>query len=153
MSTKTRKACFGLIVGNRGFFPDALAREGRAHMRRLLKELGCSVVSLGEKDTKFGCVETWEEAKKCAGLFREKREDIDGVIVTLPNFGDERGVADTLKMADLGVPVLIHAWEDDPKKMSIEHRRDSFCGKMSACNNLVQYGIPFTLTKRHTMDP
>ena len=68
------------------------------------------------------------------------------MIVTLPNFGDERGVADTLKMAGLDVPVLIHAWADDPKKMTIKHRRDSFCGKMSSCNNLVQYGIPFSLT-------
>ncbi len=148
-----QKTTFGLIVGNRGFFPDALAREGRAVVVDRLKKLGYGCVALGQKDTKFGAVETWQDAKKCAALFREKREEIDGVIVTLPNFGDERGVADTLKMAGLDVPVLIHAWEDEKAKMSITQRRDSFCGKMSACNNLVQYGIPFSLTKRHTMDP
>ena len=148
-----KKNCFGLIVGNRGFFPDKLAKEGRTFMMALLKKLGYNVVVLGEKDTKFGSVETWEDAKKCADLFKKKRDSIDGVIVTLPNFGDERGVADTLKLADLNVPVLIHAWADDPAKMTIKHRRDSFCGKMSACNNLMQYRIPFTLTSQHTMDP
>jgi len=148
-----RKTCFGLIVGNRGFFPDALASQGYKTMTGLLKKLGYSCVVLGPKDTKFGTVETWEDAKKCAALFKRKKAQIDGVIVTLPNFGDERGVADTLKMAELDVPVLMHAWSDDPKKMDLRHRRDSFCGKMSACNNLVQYGIPFSLTTLHTMDP
>jgi len=53
----------------------------------------------------------------------------------------------------LKVPVLVHAFDDDPSAMSIKDRRDSFCGKMSVCNNLRQYGIPFTLTRRHTMRP
>ncbi|HIJ74347.1 MAG TPA: fucose isomerase [Candidatus Hydrogenedentes bacterium] len=148
-----KKTCFGLIVGNRGFFPDELARDGRTAMLGLLKKLGYATVALTTRDTKFGSVETWEDAKKCAALFKAKREQIDGVIVTLPNFGDERGVADTLKMAGLDVPVLVHAWGDDPKKMSIKHRRDSFCGKISVCSNLLQYDIPFSLTSAHTMDP
>jgi len=150
---QTKKTCFGLIVGNRGFFPDHLAQEGHKTMTSLLKKLGFSTVVLTDKDTKFGSVETWDDAKKCADLFKKKREDIDGVIVTLPNFGDERGVADTLKMAGLDVPVLVHAWDDVPGHMSIKNRRDSFCGKVSACNNLVQYGIPFSLTADHTMNP
>ena len=37
--------------------------------------------------------------------------------------------------------------------MTIKDRRDSFCGKMSACNNLSQYGIPYSLTTRHTEAP
>jgi L-fucose isomerase-like protein len=149
----TNKLTFGVIVGNRGFFPDALAKEGHAFMTGFLKKAGHGCVILSERDTKFGSVETWDDAKTCADLFKKNRDKIDGVIVTLPNFGDERGVADTLKMAALDVPVLIHAWDDTPGKMSIEHRRDSFCGKMSVCNNLVQYGIPFSLTALHTMDP
>ena len=147
------KLTFGVIVGNRGFFPDALAKEGHAFMTSFLKKAGHGCVILSERDTKFGSVETWEDAKKCADLFKKNRDKIDGVIVTLPNFGDERGVADTLKMAALDVPVLVHAWDDTLGKMSIQHRRDSFCGKMSACNNLIQYGIPFSLTALHTMDP
>ncbi|NQT92003.1 MAG: fucose isomerase, partial [Lentisphaerae bacterium] len=100
-------------------------------MLEVLKNAGFQVVALTPKDTKFGSVETWEDAKKCAALFKRNSEKIDGVIVTLPNFGDERGVADTLKLAELGVPVLIHAFPDDASKMTIKNRRDSFCGKMS----------------------
>jgi L-fucose isomerase-like protein len=148
-----KKTCFGLIVGNRGFFPDALAQEGHAVMTALLSRLGYEVVVLGPDVTKFGAVVTWDDSKKCAELFKKNSDRIDGVIVTLPNFGEERGIADALKLAGLNVPVLVHAWQDDPAKMSIQHRRDSFCGKMSCCNNLMQYGIPFTLTERHTMAP
>src|SRR4029079_17897347 len=89
----------------------------------------------------------------CAALFRANRENIDGIIVTLPNFGDERGVAETLRMAGLNVPVLIHASADDPAKMGIDFRRDAFCGKMSVCNVLTQYGIPYSLTSLHTQRP
>ena len=150
---KAKKMTFGLLVGNRGFFPDALVRDGYGIMAGLLKTLGYGVVVLGEKETKFGSVETWQDAKKCAGLFKKNRERIDGVIITLPNFGDERAAADALRLAGLNVPVLVHAWADDPDKMTITHRRDSFCGKISVCNNLLQYRIPFTLTREHTMAP
>lgn len=150
---KDKTTCFGLIVGNRGFFPDVLAERGYTTMTRLLKQWGYEVVVLGLTDTKYGSVETWDDAKLCAELFRKERDRIDGVIVTLPNFGDERGIADTLRLAGLDVPVLVHAWQDEAAKMTIQHRRDSFCGKMSVCNNLKQYGIPFSLTLRHTMDP
>ena len=37
--------------------------------------------------------------------------------------------------------------------MGIAFRRDSFCGKMSICNNLKQYGIPYSLTRLHTEAP
>ena len=88
-----------------------------------------------------------------ADLFRAHRDEIDGVLVTPPNFGDERGTSNTLRFAELGVPVLVQAFPDDPAKMDLQWRRDSFCGKMSLCNNLRQYGIPFTLTALHTVDP
>ena len=144
---------FGLIVGNRGFFPDHLAKSGREEMIAVLEQAGYGFVAPGPEDTKFGAVETRAEAARCADLFRKQRDSIDGVIVTLPNFGDERGVADTLRMADLGVPVLVQATPDTPGLMTIRDRRDSFCGKMSVCNNLTQYGIPYSLTTRHTETP
>ena len=149
----TRAMTFGVIVGNRGFFPDHLAKSGRADMIAVLEKAGHNVVVAGPEDTKYGAVETRAEAGKCADLFKRHRETLDGVIVTLPNFGDERGIADTLRMAGLDVPVLIQATPDTPGLMSIRDRRDSFCGKMSACNNLTQYGIPYSLTTRHTEAP
>ena len=145
-----RSQTIGVIVGNRGFFPDHLAKTGREEMLAVLEKAGVTAVALGPNDTKHGAVETREEARKCADLFRQHRDAIEGVIVTLPNFGDERGIADTLRMADLNVPVLVQATPDTPSLMAIQDRRDSFCGKMSACNNLKQYGIRYSLTSRHT---
>jgi L-fucose isomerase-like protein len=144
---------FGMIVGNRGFFPDHLAQSGRSEMLAALEKAGYQAVAPGPQDTKFGAVETRAESTCCADLFKKHRESIDGVIVTLPNFGEERAIADTLRMADLNVPVLVQATPDTPGRMTIQDRRDSFCGKMSACNNLTQYGIPYSLTTRHTEAP
>jgi L-fucose isomerase-like protein len=148
-----RKMTMAVIVGNRGFFPDHLAKSGREEMMQALARAGMDCVVLGPDQSKYGAVETYEEAKRCAALFQKNRERIDGVIVTLPNFGDERAIADTLRLAGLDVPVLMQATPDDPTKMSIAARRDSFCGKMSACNNLRQYGIPYSLTALHTVSP
>jgi len=148
-----KKMTMGVIVGNRGFFPDHLAKSGREEMLRVLAEAGMEVVALTPEESKYGAVETREESRRCAELFKKNRERIDGVIVTLPNFGEERAIADALRLADLRVPVLIQATPDDPKKMTIAFRRDSFCGKMSACNNLRQYGIPYSVTTLHTEAP
>jgi L-fucose isomerase-like protein len=150
---KNKKMTFGLLVGNRGFFPGHLAESGRKEMLDALARAGHQAVVLDPSESRYGAVESYEEARRCAALFRSRADEIDGIIVTLPNFGDERAVADTLRMARLDVPVLIQATPDTPSKLSISHRRDSFCGKMSVCNNLTQYGIPFSLTANHTVAP
>ena len=150
ISKSSQNITFGIIVGNRDVFPDHLAKEGRLEIIELMKELGYYYVILSEEDTNFGCVETYEDAKKSALLFKSNKEKISGVVVILPNFGDEKGVANTLKIANLNVPVLIHAASDDLDKMDRSHRRDAFCGKISVTSVLYQYGIPFTLTKYHT---
>ena len=148
-----RKMMMGVIVGNRGFFPDHLAKTGWEEIVRVLQKAGIEPVVLGPEQSKHGAVETYEDAKRCADLFKSKGGALDGVIVTLPNFGDERAIADTLRLARLGIPVLVQATPDTQSKMAITHRRDSFCGKMSACNNLTQYGIPYSLTTLHTEAP
>src|SRR5271165_6315049 len=148
-----KKMTMGLIVGNRGFFPDHLAKTGREEILRVLQAAGIEVVALTPEESKYGAVETRAESHHCAELFKRNRERIDGVIVTLPNFGEERAIADTLRLADLNVPVLVQATPDSASKMSIKFRRDSFCGKMSACNNLSQYGIPYSITTQHTEAP
>ena len=141
---------FGLIVGNRGFFPDHLARSGREQMIAALTAAGYEVVCPTPEQTKHGAVENRAHAKIVADLFRQNRDRIDGVIITLPNFGEEKAMADALRLADLNVPVLIHAFPDTADRMLIADRRDSFCGKMSICNNLKQYRIPYSLTTLHT---
>jgi len=143
----------GLIVGNRGFFPDHLCISGREVVLKVLESEGVQVIALEPEDTPHGSVESLSDARKCADLFKRHRDEIDGVLVTLPNFGDERAIANSLRWAELNVPVLIQAFPDESGAMTIADRRDSFCGKMSACNNLKQYGIKYSLTDLHTVDP
>jgi L-fucose isomerase-like protein len=144
---------FGLIVGNRGFFPAELARQGREEMLRVLGSLGYNAICLTPEDSRHGACESLAEAHRCADLFKAHRDEIDGIIVTLPNFGDERAIANALRYAGLDVPVLVQATPDEPTKMLVAHRRDSFCGKMSACNSLWQFGIRYSLTRSHTVAP
>jgi L-fucose isomerase-like protein len=143
----------GVIFGNRDFFPDHLVTSARADIEELLAHEGLGAVVLSEKDSKLGGVETHADATRCAELFRSRAAEIDGVLVVLPNFGDEKGVADTLKLARLEVPVMVQAYPDELDRLAPASRRDAFCGKISVCNNLRQYGIPFTLTRRHTVHP
>ena len=150
---KVKPATLGVIVGNRGFFPDHLCDTGRKTILKVLAEEGINTIALTPEDTKFGTVETLNDAQKLVNLFKLHRDEIDGVLVTLPNFGDERAIANTLRWAELNVPVLVQAFPDDPLNMTLADRRDSFCGKMSACNNLRQYGIKYSITTLHTVDP
>jgi L-fucose isomerase-like protein len=147
------RATLAVILGNRDFFPDRLVSEARRDLAALFEQLDLEAVVLEEHETKLGSVETFQHARQCADLFRAHHDAIDGVLVCLPNFGDEKGVADTLRLADLDVPVLVQAYPDDLGQLSVERRRDAFCGKISVCNNLRQYGIPFTLTEDHTVHP
>jgi L-fucose isomerase-like protein len=147
------KTTLGVIFGNRDFFPDQLISEARQDILEVLDELGIGSVMLDEGTTELGAVETWEDAKKCAALFKERQDDIDGILVCLPNFGDEKGVAETIKLSGLQVPILVQAYPDDLDQLIPSRRRDGFCGKISVCNNLYQYGFPFTITERHTVHP
>ncbi len=143
----------GVIFGNRDFFPDHLVSEARKDILALFHEMNITGIMLAETDTKLGSVESYAHSKACAELFKANREKIDGILVVLPNFGDEKGVADTLKLSGLHVPILIQAYPDHLQALNVERRRDSFCGKISVCNNLRQYGFDFSLTSLHTSHP
>ncbi len=139
-----------VIFGNRDFFPDQLVAEARRDLQKLFAELDIEAVTLSEQDTKLGAVETWQNAVQCGDLFRSQKHRIDGILVCLPNFGDEKGVADSIRLSELNVPILVQACSDDLDQFGLERRRDAFCGKISACNNLRQYGFKYTLTRDHT---
>jgi L-fucose isomerase-like protein len=141
---------FGLVVGTRAFFNPKLAADGRADLVSMLERRGYACVLPDAKATPNGAIESRTDAARCASVFQAHRGKIDGIIVSLPNFGDELGVVQTLEQAKLKVPVLVHAFDDDVDKVDISHRRDAFCGKVSVCNNLKQYGIQWTDTAEHT---
>jgi L-fucose isomerase-like protein len=148
--TAQRKMTFGIVVGNRGFFPHHLARTGRDEIIAVLEAAGATPIVLSPEESNYGAVETYTEAERCAELFKKHAHAIDGIIVTLPNFGEERGIVDAIRLSGLKVPVLVQATPDRSDDMTIAMRRDSFCGKMSCCNNMMQYGIDYSLTTLHT---
>lgn len=149
----TSQTTLGVIVGNRDFFPDVLITEGRKDILEVFQELGIRPIILDDDATKLGAVETWEHAKKCAALFKQHQDEIEGILVCLPNFGDEKGIAETINLSGLRVPILVQAYPDDLNQLIPSRRRDAFCGKISVCNNLYQFGFPYTVTEQHTVHP
>jgi L-fucose isomerase-like protein len=145
------KSKLGVIIGNRDFFPDKFVAEARSEVIELLGKLNIEPILLNETDSKLGGVEIFAEAKKCADLFKKHRDEIEGILVVLPNFGDEKGIAETIKLSGLNVPVLVQAYPDDLNKMDVVNRRDAWCGKISVCNNLYQFGIKYSLTTKHVV--
>lgn len=144
------KISFGIIIATRNIFNFKLAVEARKKALEKLTQMGFEYIILPESETPTGNIEGYEDAVKCARFFKQNAEKIDGIIVILPNFGDELGVVNTIKMSGLNVPVLVQACDDDNDKVGVKERRDAFCGKLSVCNNLYQYGIKFTNTAYHT---
>ena len=151
VSMTSSKTTFALFFGNRGFFPASLIAEAREELPRLLKEWGHHVLVLEESATRYGAVETPREGEIYANFLRENRGVYGGVILCLPNFGDETGAVAALKEA--GVPILIQAYPDDLDKMAPEVRRDAFCGKFSIMDVFCQYGLKFTALKPHVVRP
>ncbi len=146
-----QKTTFALFFGNRGFFPASLIAQAREELPRVLKSWGHEVIMLEEDATRYGAVETRQEGECYANFLREKHGKFGGVIVCLPNFGDEFGAVTALKEAN--VPILIQAYPDELDKMEPALRRDSFCGKISVMDVFRQYGLKFTALKPHVVNP
>lgn len=146
-----QKSTFALFFGNRGFFPASLIAEARETLPKVLKEWGHNVILLDEDATRHGAVETAIEGQTYANFLYENKGKYDGVILCLPNFGDETGASTALKEA--GVPILIQAYPDEMDKMSPSQRRDGFCGKISIADVFRQHNIKFTALKPHVVHP
>ncbi len=148
---KNGKSTFALFFGNRGFFPASLIADARDELPRVLEEMGHKTLTLDETATRYGAVETTREGEVYANFLQQNRGKYDGVILCLPNFGDETGAVAALQEAD--VPILIQAYPDDMDKLSPALRRDAFCGKLSITDVFRQYGVKFTTLKPHVVKP
>ncbi len=146
-----QKSTFALFFGNRGFFPASLIAEARDTLPRVLREWGHDVLIMDESATRYGAVETTREGQLYANFLHEHRGEFDGVILCLPNFGDETGAVAALK--DANVPILLQAYPDDLDKMAPAQRRDAFCGKLSIADVFRQHDVKFTALKPHVVRP
>ena len=140
---KQRKVKLGFIPANRGFFSDKLAAKMRKETLGVLRAAGATVVVPSSNDTKIGCVETLDEAIKVGRMFRER--GVEGIVVSAVNFGDEQGVAITIKEAGLDVPILIVGCQEEAVLSPDIERRDSFCGLLSIGEALRQLGRPYSV--------
>ena len=139
-----KKTTFALYFGNRGFFPGELIASAREDMCAALDKCGFGYIIMDESLTRYGAVETIAEGKLYASFLEEHKGEYDGIILSLPNFGDENGAAVAFRSVD--VPILVQAFPDELDKMDFAHRRDTMCGKMAMCNLLRQMDIKYTLT-------
>jgi L-fucose isomerase-like protein len=145
------KLTFALYFGNRGFFPESLIASARSEVAEAVARAGHASIVLDEKATRFGAVEGAEEGRRYAGFLEDHAGKYDGVIISLPNFGDENGAIAALR--DCGVPILIQAYPDEAGKMDFQRRRDAYCGKFSIMDVFCQYGLPFTALEPHVAHP
>lgn len=152
MKHTMEQTTLAVLFGNRNFFPSDLLAAAQKDMLDVMESLGIRTIMLTSEQTPYGGVETYQDAKVAAEMLKQHRDDIDGIVVALPNFGDEKAIADSIRLSGINVPVLIQAEADSLDKMGLATRRDSFCGKISLCNNLRQYGIPFSLTTQHVCE-
>ncbi|MFV0376840.1 MAG: L-fucose/L-arabinose isomerase family protein [Mangrovibacterium sp.] len=147
---KAAKTTLGVIIATRNIFNYKLAVDSRKKVLDKLDAMGFDHIILPESETPTGNIEGYADAVKCGALFKKNADSIDGILVVLPNFGDELGVVNSIQLSGLKVPILVVAVDDDNDKVDVKSRRDAFCGKLSVCNNFYQYGIKFTDTIYHT---
>ena len=144
------KMTFALYIGNRGFFPGEVIESARQEMIAAIEASGNFCIYPDVKRTAYGAVETAKEGRLFAEFLEENRGKFQGIVLCLPNFGDENGALAALKDAE--VPILVQAYPDELGKMDFAHRRDAMCGKFAMCNVLRQAGIPFTQTAAFVED-
>ena len=115
---------FGVVVGSREFFNGAPALAIRAEIQ--LAALGIWGVSLPAEETLNGAVQSRADARLYADFFRSRRDDIDGLVILLPNFGDEIAIAELVDLARLDVPILLQA-SNDARSTGCDRRPGVVC--------------------------
>ncbi len=145
------KMKLALLVANRGFFPSSVIESAYAEMKSAFAKAEVECLTFEEGKTKYNAVESTTDGNQYHQFLAEHRGEYDGLVVCLPNFGDENGIKAALRGID--VPVLIQAYPDELGKMDFEHRRDAFCGKFALTSVLTQMGVKYTDYTPFTVAP
>ncbi len=140
-----------LLIANRGFFPSSTIASARQEMVRAMRLAGIEPLLIDEGATRHGAVETASEGEVFARFLAHMRGNFDGLVLCLPNFGDENGIKAAI--AEAGVPVLLQAYPDEIGQMDFAHRRDAFCGKMALTSVLRQMDYRYTAFSPFVVHP
>ena len=115
ISYEKSKINFRTLISATGDSFRNLDSQARKEVQEVLKKLGYRLLIMDSNLTRFGAVESPEEGRKYAKFLEDNRGKFDGVILCLPNFGDETGAVSALQDAD--VPIYILAYPDELDKM------------------------------------
>lgn len=140
-----------VLIANRGFFPSSVIESARIEMIQAVERVGAQILEFDSSLTRYGAVETREEGEIYADFLAEHYGEYDGLIICLPNFGDENGIKEAIK--DVNVPILLQAYPDELGKMDFANRRDAFCGKLGLCAVFKQMKVDFISGEPFTMHP
>lgn len=140
-----------LLVANRGFFPSSVIESARTEMAMAAEKAGVELLMMKPSLTRYGAVETRAEGEVYAEFLAENEGAYDGLIICLPNFGDENGIKEAIK--NVRVPILLQAYPDELGKLDFANRRDAFCGKLGLCAVLKQMQVPFVSGEPFVMHP
>ena len=99
-----------VLIANRGFFPSSVIDSARTDMTQAIKNAGAEALLLDADATRYGAVETRAEGEIFADFLAKNEGEYDGLVICLPNFGDENGIKAAIK--DVRVPILIQAYPD-----------------------------------------
>lgn len=133
------------------FFPPEFCGAARTQMKAAIEKAGIQALLMPEEETAHGGIQSPDEGRKYAKFLKEHEGQYDGVVLSLPNFGNENSAI--LGLRDCGVPILIQAYPDEIGKMDVAHRRDAFCGKVSIMNLFHQAKLQYTVYPPHTIAP
>lgn len=146
-----RNMKLAVLVANRGFFPSSVIESARAEMTQAIQKVGAEALLMDPTLTRYGAVENRAEGEIYSNFLAEHDGEYDGLIICLPNFGDENGIKEAIK--DVKVPILLQAYPDELGKLDFANRRDAFCGKLGLCAVLKQMKVPFVSGGSFTVHP
>ncbi|MDR1704919.1 MAG: hypothetical protein LBS19_09615 [Clostridiales bacterium] len=130
------------LIANRGFFPSSVIEQAHSDIRNAFARANVSGVTIPADATRYGAVETTDDGMVFANFLARNRGQYDGLVICLPNFGDENGIKAAIQ--DCEVPILLQAYPDELEKLDFEHRRDAFCGKFALTSVLTQMGKAYS---------
>jgi L-fucose isomerase-like protein len=142
---------FAVIFGGNALSQYPTVGPAQRDMQTVLRKHGYRMLSMPGEDGSAAGISSVSDGRKCADFLRSHKGEFDGVILCLPNFGSEMGIAEAVKA--VGVPILVQAYPDDLEVLGTGKKRAAFCGKLAIMNALRQHRVKVTVRGPHVVYP